>query len=234
MGHPAGGGAVMIGQEIPSIPRMPDRYPTGAERSIWEKAKRLAEGLSDRVTILRLQGINAGITWSFAQRQGIDLQKPIELEKRTIDLEEKVNRVIHLIRKVEDHNLAIQYTGDDIDIVDPGDQNFGFPFVVVGIGVVVLAGLVGTLLYYKSEYDEIRPKYNNLLVATDRMFCKDASPETCAEWTRYKEDTGYTKRRTLVERITDGLGAATRTGAKWGLTIGIPLIIGWLMWSARK
>ena len=222
----------MIGQEIPPIPLMPDRYPTGAERALWEKARRLADAMADRVSILRLLGINAGITWSFAQKHGFGIDKPAELEKRTIDLEEKVNGVIHLIRKVEDHDLAIQYTGDDINIVDP-DQNFGFPFVVVGIGVVVLAGLVGTLLYYKSEYDEIRPKYNNLLVATDRMFCKEDSPETCAEWIRYKEDTGYTKRRTLVERITDGLGAATRTGAKWGLTIGIPLIIGWLMWTRK-
>ena len=224
----------MIGQEFPSGYRLPERYPTGAERALWEKARRLAEEMADRVTILRLLGINAGITWSFAQKHGFDMAKPVGLEKRTIDLEEKIDRVIHLIRKVEDHQLAIRYNGGDIDIVDPDDQNFGFPWIVVVAGVVILAGVVGTLLYYKSEYDDIRPKYNNLLTATDRMFCKEDSPETCAEWTRYKEDTGYTKRRTLVERITDGLGSATRTGAKWGLTIGIPLLIGWLAWSHKK
>jgi len=212
----------MIGQDIPPLERLPHRLPTSIENDQWKQAQRLIADLSDYVVALKMLGMNSAQTFFFAQSHGINMSKPVELEARVLELEAKIKRVRELMRKVTDRDLALQFVNGDIDIVDHNQQLSGVVLIITG--VVVLAGLIGTLIYYKKEADDIRPRYHNLLAATDKVFCKQGSPKTCSEWTAYKKESGYTNRRTMADTISDSIGKPAKTGLQWGIAIAIPLI----------
>lgn len=222
----------MLGQEITPVQNpLPARVMTNHEQAKWDQALDLLDDLSDYVVLLKLLGTNAGASWWFAQKHGFMMAKPAELERRVIELEHKISNVRDLVRRVEDHELSVQFVGGDINIVDPSGD-LGALLLIIG-GALILAGLVGTLIYYKKEADDIRPKYNRLLAATDKVFCKEGSPETCAEWERYKQEKGYNKRKSLAQKIGEGIGRSAAFGAKWGLMIGIPILVLTFMWKNR-
>lgn len=222
----------MFAQEIPPVERFPERLLTGQEQAQWDRARALVEQLDNYILMLKLLSINAGLTWLFAQKHGIPMMNPAKLESRVFDLEYNIKRIKRFVRQVEDRKLGLQFTKGDIDIVDPDQEGLsGIPLIIAG--VVVLAGLVATLIYYKKEADDIRPRYNNLLKATDKVFCTKGTPETCAEWKAYKVQKGYTKRKSIADKIRDGIGKPVISGAKWGIMIAIPLIALAFMWKHR-
>ena len=213
----------MIGQDIqPSKERLPGRYLTSSERALWQSALKKTDDLNDYVIALRMMNINAAWTWLFAQKYGLTMTKPDRLENQLLDLDAKVKRVKELVRKVEDLELAVAFRDGDLDIVELPSNLQGI--ILVAAGVVVLAGLIAALYHYKTEADEIRPKYNNLLKATDQTFCTQGSPDTCAEWKAYKTKAGYTKRQTVAEKIISGIKKPIQIGAKYGTTILIGLV----------
>jgi len=207
----------------PPVERFPGRLMNADEQELWNRALRLLDSTTDYVVGLKMLALNAGLTWGFAQNHGLQLSKPVDLETRVLELSKKLRQVKELVRKVEDRELAVQFRGTDIDIVDPNFQGFsGLPLIIAG--AIVLTGLIAGLLYYKKEADEVRPKYNNLLKATDKVFCKEGSPETCAEWKAYKKQTGYTQRQTVAEKIFAAIEQPVKTGAKYGTAILLGLV----------
>lgn len=222
----------MLGQQTtPVVEVLPGRLMNGNEQALWDSSLALLDDLSDYVVLLKLLGINTAYTFWFAQQHGLQMASPAALESRVIDLEQKIDRVKELVRQVEDHNLSVQFVNGDINIVDPKPE-FGALLLILG-GALILAGLVGMLVYYKEEADDIRPKYNRILKATDKVFCTKGSPKTCAEWKQYKKEKGYVERKSLAQKIGDGIGKTAGTGAKWGLMIGIPLLALAFMWKNR-
>jgi len=205
---------------------------TRKESDLWATAQRLTDDLADYIVLLKLLNLNAAGAWWFATDKGIAFQKPAELERKLLELETKVSRMRELIRRVEDRDLSLQFRAGDIDIVDSSQNLDGWPIILAG--VVIAAGIIAALYYYKSEADDLRPKYNRLLTATDRVFCKEGSPDTCAEWKQYKRDSGYTQRKSLADKIGDGLGKTVGAGSRWGLTIAIPLIALLLLYRGRR
>ncbi len=216
----------MLGQQDP-IPKPPLNLPAKlmdrGEQALWDRALVKLDELEDTIALLQLLSFNAALTWAFAQKHGLPMTKPDQLESQLIELEAKVNRTKELMRKAEDRELGVQFRNGDIDIVDPSGQHFGAVLLIVG-GVIVLAGLVAALYHYKTESDEIRPKYNNLLAATDAAFCKPGSPDTCAEWKAYRKSSGYTARKSLAEKIGDEIGSPVKTGLQWGVAAGIAIL----------
>ena len=215
----------MIGQDvIPGYDPMPDRLMTSHEAARWAEAKALIREVSDKVIALKLLTVNLAIAEQFGRSKGIDPFKtaglnPLATAARYVKLKTDLQRIRIAVRQVDDLALAVDFRPDgDIDIVDPKAQLKGDmgAVLLIAAGVVVVGGLIAALYYYKTEADEIRPKYNNLLAATDKVFCDPASPQTCKEWKALKQEKGYTPRATLANQIFDTVGEPVKTGLQLG------------------
>lgn len=227
----------MIGQETTPTRPLRMRKPSAQQNAVWLSALRLVDECSDLMLIDRQLAELAEIEWKFAKQNGLSMDSPAEIEKRLIDAETGFVQLRHLIRRVQNHDLAIQFRPDgDFDIVDPhqGEQGLGWVWLVVGGLIIIAAAAIAGLKYYRKEFKNIQSKYNPLVRATDRMFCQQGSPETCAEWQRFREREGYTEKLDIIDEIGRSIGHAGSTGVRWGLSIGLPLVALWLLWSLRK
>lgn len=225
----------MLGQETPARLQTPSRAMTPDQVRMWARAVELADDTADRLVLLRMYGELAAIQWAFAQQHGLTMLNPADLEAQAIDLETGFAKVRDAMRGADDHRYAVVFRGGDIDIVELGEDLGGILLVIAGVvaGVVIVAGLVAGLIHYKNKADEIKAKYNPLVRATDQMFCKEGSPDTCAEWKRYRKEQGYTEKLTVLDKLEKGLDVVVGTGAKWA-GILIPVLIGLWLWSTRK
>jgi len=196
----------------------------------------MVDEISDLDLICRLLSVQAAQQWQFAQRHGIPLSKPVALESRLLETNKGFSQLRELIQRVQNHDLAIRFTGDDFDIVNPqaGDETLGFWPLVAIAAVVIAAGALAGLAYYRREYKDIESKYNPVIRATKRQFCENSSPEVCNEWNRFLVEEGYGEREDLIDEIGRNVGKSASSGAKWGLTIGIPLLALYVIWSLQK
>lgn len=196
----------------------------------------MVDEISDLDLVCRLLSVQAGQQWAFGQRHGIQVPKPVELEQRLLTANAGFSRLREAIQRAQNHDLAIRFAGDDFDIVNPnaGDETLGFWPLVAVIGAVVATGAIAGLVYYRREYKEIESLYNPLVRATKRQFCEASTPEVCNEWNRYLAEEGYGEREDLIDEVTKNIGTSASTGARWGLTIGIPLLALYVIWSLQK
>ena len=224
----------MIGQDvIPGYDPMPSRLLTAREISRWAEAKALYQDVFERTAALNLLAVNEALTWKFGQAHGIDTNTitaidPLAITRRLQTLKSGVIKIREAMRQVEDLELAIDFRTDgDIDIVDPRQKSLQGDMgalLLIAAGVVVVGGLVAALYYYKKEADDLRPRYNNLLAATDKVFCDPNSPQTCAEWKQYKTEKGYTPRKTLANQVFEKIGKPIGGGLQLGAAAVIAFV----------
>lgn len=224
----------MYGQDTGGLPfvLVPDSYPTRAEQAKWDELLDLVDDCTDKVYVCRLLGANAAASFFWGQKHGFNVKKPVELEKRVVEAEVKLDNLKNVIRKVEDHDFTIQFNKGDIDIVDPSQNLDGWPIILAGFVIVV--GVISLADWIWDELDDCQRNYRILDRATDKVFCTEGTPETCAEWKAYKVESGLEERKKLAEGITSGLGKKLKTGAQWGIAVAIPLIVLAFLWRSRK
>lgn len=225
----------MYGQstgEIMPLPWKPKRYPSRAEKQSWDDFVDLVDDANDMVVVCRLRGFVAAKSFYWGQKHGFNVSEPKALENRVLDAELQLERLAHLIRKVEDRTFTVQFRKGDIDIVDPSQSLEGWPLIVAGVLVVV--GAVALAKHLWDELEDVERKYRILDGATDKAFCQEGSPQTCAAWKAYKVSSGLAETRKEAGSISSGLGDKLKTGAKWGLAIAIPLIVLAFVWRSQK
>jgi hypothetical protein len=219
----------MIGQDIiPGFMPMPERELTTQEQKRWLEAMSHLQQLRDKTIATQLKMMNFLLADRFGQKRGIDLNTVLNIPTmadhpltQAQRLTDNYKRVLDAVRAVQDLTLALNYRIDgDIDIVDPrvqqqpkGDMG---AVVIIAAGVVVVGGIIAALYHYKKEADALRPKYNNLLAATDKVFCDPNSPQTCKDWEKFKAEKGMQKRQSLSEQIFDSVKVPVKTGLQWG------------------
>ena len=210
--------------------------PTKAQICRWSQSLRRAENINAGLFRAGLLLDNITIAYRFASGAGVALaQFPAALEARYLDAVSEFARVRGLMRRVEDRELGLRPTADDFDIVESGGPSLGAAFipVLVGVTAVLLAGLVGRLVYLEQESTELNNKYNSILKASDAALCADPGSDLCRSWEAEKTASNYTKNETMAE----ALKGAVRTvggGLGKGLLIALPLAVLAFGWSKRK
>jgi hypothetical protein len=202
------------------------------QRRLWTKAVSRVDELRDKMLVLGMLNTNAAMAYEWGTQRGISVDSPAPLEQRYLDLDQRFSKLLQSVQRVENHTWGVQFRDGDIDIVDPQSEISGVLLVIAG--VVVIAGLIATTYMLTTENDELAKDYRVLSAATDKKFCKQGSPKTCAEWKKFKRESGYDDRKSVIEKITDGIGEAATTGTKWGLGIAIPIALVAFLWSQKK
>jgi hypothetical protein len=224
----------VYGQETGEIiPRSfnPERYPTRAEQAKWAELVHLVDQAGDKTLICRLLVSNAAAGYFWGRNHGIDIPKPADIETRVLDAESKFDNLLNLIRRVEDNELSVQFNKGDIDIVDPSQNLDGF--LLIAGGAVLVIGAVALASWIWNELDDCERELRIINGATDKVFCEQGTPETCAEWKAYKVEARIDERQKLADDIGSGLGAKLKTGAQWGIAIAIPLILLAFLWRRK-
>lgn len=215
----------MIGQDIiPGFDPMPDRLLTPQENDRWQKAKTLLGHVSDQLVALNMFNVNLALTEQFGKTHGIEPFKaagvnPLPVAQKFSEMLFNIKKVRESVQQVEGLALALEFRSDgDINIVDPQGQLKGDmgAVLLIAAGVIVVGGLIAALVYYKKEADDLRPKYNNLLRATDKVFCDPSNPAACEDWKKLKAEKGYEHRQTVAEKIFDTVGEPVKTGLQFG------------------
>lgn len=218
------------------------------QSTIWEKARRYADGLDKEVHALSLRGQNIHRAVQIAGRHGIVIPGA---QQYLLDVETAVNRDQRIQRTIGDlliGNLGLRDSDrfpGDLDVMAPAgtaddalvqyyrdEDHFAFPWLIV-IGVVVAVGLVAALLHEHQGASELRNVYKPLMKAADDLLCSDPNSPACLEWTEEKRKTDYQNRKSMYESLEEA--AKKLFGAlQVGLAIGIPIALAILVWSWTK
>lgn len=181
---------------------------------------------------------NAIILYQFAE--GVGLAVPPEdpaLERRYLESHSRFIQAHTAIRKIQDRQWGARWNGKDFDAIDPtgGGPELGAVFIpiMIGVGVVALAGLVARFVWLEKETTEIGDKYNKLLKTTNDRFCADPTSDTCQSWEEEKLESNYAKNETMSDRIKGAVGAVG-SGLGKGLMIALPLIAAAFIWRSRR
>lgn len=232
MGVAAGGtrGIVMIGQDdivIRPPQRVRGNFPNARQRQKWSKAVALLDRTDDNVALLGLLGFNAGIMWQWCQQNNLRMPKPDMLEQKTLALKSGIDELKHLVRKVEDRQLGLQFRDGDIDIVEP-QSDFSGIVVLIVVGAIVYAGLVAAIVAYHEKSEKLRTDYNDLLHGTEQ-FIKTQAPEKLDAWKTHKQQSGFSERESIISQI----GSSMKSGAKWGIGLAVAIAVVGLAWRKK-
>jgi len=224
----------MIGQEvIPQKPIMPERVANRSELRQWDELLDNISECTDRLLICRWLGKNASVTRDFAKIKGVPF--PFDLNAigtRVMTVQKELNELKSLVRRVEDHELALQFTPKDINIVDPSRQNLD-GVILIAAGVVLLIGAISASGYLLAELLDAEKELRIVHTAMNREFCDDPNSDKCQQWQDHKIEAGYEERKSWVDEMTDAIKEPLATGGKWGLAAGIPLLILMLLWNKK-
>jgi hypothetical protein len=198
---------------------------TPGQAAKWRKLQRLASDVSARLDLLSAYGDNEIGAYLFWSPRSPGLPDPRPLSQEVSNIQAGFRQTLDAIDKVDAGVFGLQFRDDgDINIVDPRpDDLSGWPWVVAG--VVIVAGLAWGLYERDKSARTITKRFNALSGATDRMFCEQSTPETCAEWKAWKIESGYGEQKSALDSAIDSIGRAGTIGAKWGLIVGLPLAI---------
>jgi hypothetical protein len=164
---------------------------------------------------------NIYITWTFAKDFGVSMPEfNPDLEAQYFDTKNAIHDITKAIRLVQDKQAGIRPAGSsDLDIVEPQQSLSGLIIPVI-VGIVILAGAIGTAIYQSSVATKLGNEYRKILFDTNKIFCQNPSSDLCKKWTAYKEQRKYDQ--TL--RTADSLGETIKKGVKavaGGLATGL-------------
>lgn len=165
---------------------------------------------------------NIYITWTFAKEAGIALPAfDPDLETQYFDSSNAIHDLTRAIRLVQDKQAGIRPLGaNDLDILEPQQSLSGGLIIAVIIGIVILAGAVGTAIYQSSVATKLGNEYRKILFDTNQIFCQNPQSELCQKWTAYKQKRRYDQNL----KMADSLGETLKKGVKavaGGLATGL-------------
>lgn len=228
----------MIGAEI--IPGgkqlIAERTPTAIERQHWGKTVNILNRVLTKVYALKLLNYYVAAQAKFADKAGIQIFKPVELEQRLLAVDASAERIKKAVRGVQDQVLGIQYKNGKLNIVRPKEGDLGVAPVLIAIAAgavvgVIIYGVVDLLIVGDEECDALIPKYNELIDYNEEKLCTEGTAEQCEDWKEFRDDNDLVKHRKVAGGFLDQLGI--KTGVQWGIGIAIPLAIGLLLWRNK-
>jgi hypothetical protein len=197
------------------------RAPSYNEVARWQRLLREHDRATSAVDRAGLLLHNIYLTWTFANDAGVSLPAfDPELESQYFEARNTILDLTKAIRLVQDKQAGIRPSGaSDLDIVEPQQSLSGLIIPVI-VGIVILAGAIGTAIYQSSVVTKLGNEYRKILFDTNKIFCKNPSSNLCKKWIAYKEQRKYDQ--TL--ETADSLGETLKKGVKTvagGLATGL-------------
>lgn len=221
--------------------------PTSAQIRTWEQFKAEAHAVELLNRALVSVTDNAMAADNFGKTQGIDLTSRYgPLYRRAEQLSLTNARLSRVVAAVDAELLGVRFrpTGD-FDILAPETMSSdelaqynlnGFGWVLIAVGVVVVASAVAWIAWLRKENNELVEDYNALLAETDQRYCADPSSSTCRAWLARKSEVKYDQKQAATDDLVGQAKAIGKTilrGAQWGLIVAIPLLA-WLLFGRRN
>lgn len=204
---------------------------TAKQKKLWRDYKRNVENIDLRcqANAVRVQMCYAAL--DFGNRNNLPIAFDTQAFDKHFMLVRAVNRAKRLIDAVESEKLGLRFTHGDIDIMAPPDMTADeiaefqmMGFVLIAVGVVVIAGIIATQIIWNNESLKLTDEYNHLLEQSDNKYCADPASPTCAAWLNRKKAEGFKPKKNIIERLESGIKAVA-SSATSGLGIGIALAI---------
>lgn len=199
------------------------------ERKAWERLLREFEAANNAVESAGLLLLNLQTTYDFANQKGIAFS-PVDpsLVNDFYETRNAIAAIKEAIRGAQDRRYGIKLREDgDIDILEAKDSGLEGIIIPIIVGILILAGAVGTTIWQRDKAQTLRRKYNDILKKTDDTLCKVKGSTTCKDWEATKKKKNYVRNKSLSESLQSGVGTIS-TGLRYGLMIGIPLAAFWL------
>lgn len=204
---------------------------TAKQKRLWRDYKRNVENIDLRLqaNAVRIQMCYAAL--DFGNRAGAPIAFDTQAFDKHFMLVKAVNRAKRLIDAVENEKLGLRFAHGDIDIMAPPDMTADqiaeyhlMGFVLIAVGVVVIAGIIATQIVWNNESLKQTDQFNRLLKTADNKYCADPASPTCAAWLNRKKAEGFKQKKNIIERIEGGIKGVV-SSATSGLGIGIALAI---------
>jgi len=197
------------------------RQTTSNEVSRWKRLLLEHDRATSAVDRAGLLLHNIYTTWTFANDASVSLPPfDPDLETQYFEARNTIHDITRAIRLVQDKQAGIRPAGaSDLDIVEPQQSLSGLIIPVI-VGIVILAGAIGTAIYQSSVATRLGNEYRKILFDTNKIFCQNPNSDLCKNWTAYKEQRRYTQ--TL--KAADSLGETIKKGVKTvagGLATGL-------------
>lgn len=215
---------------------LPERAPTGDERSRWSDFVKLADRVMMMTGANGLRLRNYETIARFAESVGIKTVDPTEAKKELNIISADILRIKKAIALVEANELGIQFSVDgEISIVAPTSYtkeqiaSYGlgaWPLILIGVGIVLIGGIVARALWMESKNAELESKVDGWTKFVDGELCKDPNDPKCAAW-KTEKAKDYTPTKNTIDRLVEGLaevGTTAKKGLGWGIAIAIPLL----------
>jgi hypothetical protein len=187
------------------------RQTTSSEVARWKRLLLEHDRATSAVDRAGLLLHNIYTTWTFARDTGVSLPdfNP-DLEAKYFDARAAIHDITKAIRLVQDKQAGIRPAGSsDLDIVEPQQSLSGLIIPVI-VGIVILAGAIGTAIYQSSVATKLGNEYRRILFDTNKIFCSDPGSDLCKKWNAYKGQRKYDQNL----KVADTLGETLKKGVK--------------------
>jgi hypothetical protein len=231
----------MIGQETDTtIPYVEaDRLANRKERFLWNRADELSKRIALKAYKMQVQWSQIKFTHDFAVDNKVNFVEP--------DFDTYTDRMFSVLKEIEALKQAmcgvnslrlgikISENGNDIDIVEPKENQFGWikPAIIVAI---VIGSVIARWIYLEKEVSEISTKYDLVIKRSDRALCEDPNSDLCEKWKKSKAAGDYYTRQTIIDQVKEtvsSVGETAKKGLGYSLLLAIPLLI-WIYGPRRR
>lgn len=215
---------------------MPERAPTYKERKQWDNFLSLTDRVGKKILANSARSLMAKRLQNFAASRNIQIPTiSNDTEQKLIETANEWKRLKRAVNLVETYELGLRFRNGDIDIMAPAhytqeqiaDLNLSGWFVPIAIGIIVIGTVLARMLYLDQESDRLAQKYDTMIKASEKIICADPNSSDCIAWEEEKETSDYNNNKTLIDEITESLGAVGGTikkGLGWGAVLAIPII----------
>jgi hypothetical protein len=152
--------------------------------------------------------------------------------RELLQLSKENKHWLRLLRGMEDHRLYfVDRPDDDFDIGLPpgatGDEvanwRFGAVPIIAVVAIVVATAALARSLYVEYQAIKIKKKLKDAVDTADKLFLK-TDPATARMWQNHKQDGEWDKNNEIAGIIPQ-IEETVSSGLKWGVAIGIPVLI---------
>lgn len=203
-----------------------ERNPLESEIAAWNAVKKTAHVVTLRERIIVLTLANISLAQRFCSDNGIVFEWDINTND-FVAVQNEIRKLKSAMRGVDDNVFALQFVGNDIDVVRPPKADLGAIWIPIAIGALIIGGIIMRWAQLEKETTQLSDHYNGILRQANKKLCKDPSSKMCADWQATKASGGYNKRETVIGNIKDaiaGTGTAVKKGLGLGALIALPIL----------